>query len=124
MDRHLRSVKNGDGCRDGGLRRHQPVHPRGLGDSRGTGPGAPSGHYLDFESVLCPRLALLACAVASGTCLLLPPQGVNLSSVWLEGELGLYFFESLSTNPPFKSPQLLFSEVSGALSCQPLWAQR
>lgn len=89
MDRHHQSVKDGDGCRAGGLQRHQPVHPRGLRDSRGRGPGVPSGHYLDSESVLCPWLALLACAVASRTCLPLPPQGVSLSSVWLGGELGL-----------------------------------
>lgn len=89
VDRHPQSVKNGGGRRDGGLQRRQPVRLRGLGDSGGRGPGAPSSHYLDFESVLCPRLALLAYGVAPGTCLLLPPQGVTLSSVWLGGELGL-----------------------------------
>lgn len=46
--RRLLSARSGGGCRDGGLAR-DAWEPAG-----GSGQGAPSARFVDFDSVLCP----------------------------------------------------------------------
>lgn len=77
MGRHLQSGKKGVGVGMGGSQRLQHLCSGGLGASREKRAGAPRGHRVDLDSVLCPRMDLLVCGVAPRACGLFPPLRVR-----------------------------------------------
>lgn len=119
MGRHLQSGEKRGGCRDGRAHRErlQHLYSGGLGSSRGKRAGTPHGHHVDLDSVLCPRMALLVCGVASRAC------GFSLLS-GSSRELGFSsYFESLLTNSPFFRPSTLVFSGPTCPQLQPVWSE-